>query len=49
MAAPDVDEFDAPDQPPAVPGQSTERTNEMFCFMTHSTHFTYGYMVSDIW
>ena len=22
---------------------------EMFYFMTHSTHFIYGYMVSDIW
>ena len=22
---------------------------EMFYLMTHSTHFIYGYMVSDIW
>ena len=22
---------------------------EMFYFTTHSTHFIYGYMVSDIW
>ena len=22
---------------------------EMFYLMTHSTHFTYGYMASDIW
>ena len=49
MAAPDVDEFDAPDQLPAVPGQLTDGTNEMFCFTTHSTHFIYSYMVSDIW
>ena len=24
-------------------------TREMFYLMTHSTHFIYGYMVSDIW
>ena len=26
-----------------------EREREMFYLMTHSTHFIYGYMVSDIW
>ena len=26
-----------------------ERKKEMFYLMTHSTHFIYGYMVSDIW
>ena len=25
------------------------REREMFYLMTHSTHFTYGYMASDIW
>ena len=27
----------------------TELMNEMFYLMTHSTHFIYGYMASDIW
>ena len=26
-----------------------EREREMFYLTTHSTHFTYGYMASDIW
>ena len=26
-----------------------EGTKEMFYLTTHSTHFIYGYMVSDIW
>ena len=26
-----------------------ERETEMFYLMTHSTHFIYGYMASDIW
>ena len=26
-----------------------QREREMFYLMTHSTHFIYGYMVSDIW
>ena len=26
-----------------------ERGREMFYLMTHSTHFIYGYMASDIW
>ena len=26
-----------------------EREREMFYLTTHSTHFIYGYMVSDIW
>ena len=26
-----------------------EGRKEMFCLMTHSTHFIYGYMASDIW
>ena len=28
---------------------SEEREREMFYLMTHSTHFIYGYMASDIW
>ena len=28
---------------------SLEREIEMFYLTTHSTHFIYGYMVSDIW
>ena len=28
---------------------STIREREMFYLTTHSTHFIYGYMVSDIW
>ena len=26
-----------------------EREREMFYLTTHSTHFIYGYMASDIW
>ena len=26
-----------------------EGRKEMFYLMTHSTHFIYGYMASDIW
>ena len=29
--------------------QSCEWMNEMFYLTTHSTHFIYGYMASDIW
>ena len=36
----------APTQPP--PGCQTGR-QEMFYLTMHSTHFTYGYMASDIW
>ena len=28
---------------------SNQREREMFYLTTHSTHFIYGYMVSDIW
>ena len=28
---------------------STDREREMFYLTTHSTHFIYGYMASDIW
>ena len=28
---------------------SSEREREMFYLTTHSTHFIYGYMASDIW
>ena len=28
---------------------SVEGRKEMFYLTTHSTHFIYGYMVSDIW
>ena len=30
-------------------GLFTEREREMFYLTTHSTHFIYGYMASDIW
>ena len=30
-------------------GFSREREREMFYLTTHSTHFIYGYMASDIW
>ena len=29
--------------------QSVQREREMFYLTTHSTHFIYGYMASDIW
>ena len=29
--------------------RDTEREREMFYLTTHSTHFIYGYMASDIW
>ena len=29
--------------------QRWEREREMFYLTTHSTHFIYGYMASDIW
>ena len=29
--------------------KATEREREMFYLTTHSTHFIYGYMASDIW
>ena len=29
--------------------KAREREREMFYLTTHSTHFIYGYMVSDIW
>ena len=30
-------------------GQKKKGRKEMFYLMTHSTHFIYGYMASDIW
>ena len=33
----------------SCPGQVLTRMNEMFYLTTHSTHFIYGYMASDIW
>ena len=30
-------------------GEKKERKKEMFYLTTHSTHFIYGYMASDIW
>ena len=30
-------------------GVVAEREREMFYLTTHSTHFIYGYMASDIW
>ena len=32
----------------SLPGRN-EREREMFYLTTHSTHFIYGYMASDIW
>ena len=29
--------------------EDDEREREMFYLTTHSTHFMYGYMASDIW
>ena len=31
------------------PTREREREREMFYLTTHSTHFIYGYMASDIW
>ena len=31
------------------PAPGEEGRKEIFYLMTHSTHFIYGYMVSDIW
>ena len=31
------------------PNEVGERKREMFYLTTHSTHFIYGYMASDIW
>ena len=33
----------------STPLESIEREREMFYLTTHSTHFIYGYMESDIW
>ena len=33
----------------ACPPRDQEREREMFYLTTHSTHFIYGYMASDIW
>ena len=30
-------------------GRKKEGRKEMFYLMTHSTHFIYGYMASDMW
>ena len=36
--------------PPGGPSRNErEREREMFYLTTHSTHFIYGYMASDIW
>ena len=32
-----------------IPREQQERESEMFYLTTHSTHFIYGYMASDIW
>ena len=34
---------------PCLVGAVREREKEMFYLTTHSTHFIYGYMASDIW
>ena len=34
---------------PSAVNQLGKREREMFYLMTHSTHFIYGYMASDIW
>ena len=33
----------------AITTQLLEGRKEMFYLTTHSTHFIYGYMLSDIW
>ena len=33
----------------SVPAPTQSREREMFYLTTHSTHFIYGYMASDIW
>ena len=33
----------------AIRGVAKERERKMFYLTTHSTHFIYGYMASDIW
>ena len=35
--------------PMALSNLLTEGRKETFYLMTHSTHFIYGYMASDIW
>ena len=35
--------------PLTSPSWGTEREREIFYLTTHSTHFIYGYMASDIW
>ena len=35
--------------PPVCFSPPTNKTNETFYLTTHSTHFIYGYMASDIW
>ena len=35
--------------PSSGPIREREREREMFYLTTHSTHFIYGYMASDIW
>ena len=34
---------------PSLEPRAREREREMFYLTTHSTHFIYGYMASDIW
>ena len=34
---------------PVLKERMNEREREMFYLTTHSTHFIYGYMASDIW
>ena len=41
------DQSDSERKPAAA--TSWKGTKEMFYLTTHSTHFIYGYMVSDIW
>ena len=37
------------DQRVVIKALSQEGRKEMFYLTTHSTHFIYGYMASDIW
>ena len=41
--------YDCLEQRPDPTCSRFEERNEMFYLTTHSTHFIYGYMASDIW
>ena len=41
--------YEFPDSLSSIQWYPQEREREMFYLTTHSTHFIYGYMASDIW